>query len=127
MSDRLPCQVCGRLLATTANGLTKPHKRRRGAEDACQGTGYRQARWPVGQFLRHHAGDLWEVVADVGGQWNDYRLVCLAGREEGRELRAHGEYMHRHGWTPVAAPPSSNGPSDDPARETAPLHGIGQP
>lgn len=68
--------------------------------DRCPGSGYRMARWPVGQKLRHHSGDVWEVLEDIGGRYGDYRLGCLAGREKGREMDAHGEYMHRHGWEP---------------------------
>lgn len=76
---RLPCQVCGRSLSVRHDGLVKPHKRRRGG-DYCQGTGYRHARWPEGQRLRHHSGDLWEVVEDQGGQYGDYVMRCIAGR-----------------------------------------------
>lgn len=107
MSERLPCQVCGRSLTVQNNGLTKRHKapgdRGKYAPD-CRGAGYRQARWEPGQELRHHAGDLWLVVGDVKADprfavaGDDYRLRCLQGREEGREMGAHAEYMHRHGW-----------------------------
>lgn len=96
---RLPCQVCGRPLVPKKDGTARCHNyRSRHGRWTCQGSGYRMARWPVGQLLRHHAGDLWEVVEDRGGQWSDYYLRCLRGREEGREMVAHGEYMHRHGW-----------------------------
>lgn len=67
----------------------------------CKGAGYRLARWKPRQQLRHHSGDVWEVVEDRGGRYGDYWLRCLAGREKGREMLAHGEYMHRHGWTPL--------------------------
>lgn len=104
--DRLPCQVCGRWLTTRRDGLTKPHKApgsRDEPHDYCVGTGYRHARWEVGQMLRHHAGDRWLVEANIGGTWGDYRIRCVAGREAGRVMVAHGEYMHRHGWTPIEA------------------------
>ena len=38
-----------------------------------------------------------------GGEWGDYWLECIAGREKGRQMTGHGEYMHRHGWTAVSA------------------------
>lgn len=102
--EHLPCQVCGRSLATRPDGLVKPHKQRRGAEDNCRGAGYRHARWEVGQQLQHHSSGVWEVFDDVGGEYGDYWIRCLSGSEKGRNLMAHGEYMHRHGWTPVETP-----------------------
>lgn len=100
--SRVQCQVCGRMLVPLKSGLHRNHAPRGHHEpySRCQGSGYRAERWPVGQQLHHHAGDRWEVVEDRGGQWGDYYLRCLWGREEGREMVAHGEYMHRHGWQP---------------------------
>lgn len=97
------CEVCGRVVQVLRDGTCRPHKppgHHGWDADHCQGSGYRQARWPVGTLLRHHSGDLWEVDADLAGttRWRDYHLRCLAGREKGREMSAHGEYMHRHGW-----------------------------
>jgi hypothetical protein len=107
-TERRPCQVCGRQLVPKADGLTRNHVRHRGAEDYCGGSGHRQERWPVGQRLRHHAGSVWEVIADLGGTWNDYLLRCvvgtpgwMGGEQVGREMTTHGEYMHRDGWRPV--------------------------
>jgi hypothetical protein len=99
--QRVKCQVCGRMLVPLKSGLHRNHVRHRRAEDWCQGSGYRAERWPVDQLLRHHSGDLWQVLEDRGGQWGDYFLRCLLGREQGRAMVAHGEYMHRHGWTPA--------------------------
>jgi hypothetical protein len=111
LTKRLPCQVCGRMLTVQRDGLTKPHKRTRGSEDYCSGTGYRQARWPVGQRLRHHAGSVWVVEEDRGGENGNYLIRCPDGQkspwrdewieEPGKTIVAHGEYMHRHGWTPI--------------------------
>jgi hypothetical protein len=93
------------------DGTSRTHKARRGSEYACQGAGYRLARWPVGQKLRHHGGSVWTVERDLGGPYGDYLLRCVVGQmgysgqwieQPGKTLRAHGEYMHRHGWTPVA-------------------------
>src|ERR1700761_9438286 len=112
-SKRLPCQVCGRRLTLRRDGLVKPHKHPNcpGWEaDNCDGVGYRHARWPVGQHLRHHAGSVWTVVEDRGGRYGDYLIRCvigtkrrgwIGGEEAGRETVAHGDYMHRHGWTPI--------------------------
>lgn len=106
-TERLPCQVCGARLVPRADGLAPSHRGGR-----CPGRGYRLARWPVGQRLRHHAGSEWEVVEDRGGPLGDYLIRCvvgtkregwIGGEEAGREMVAHGEYMHRHGWTPVEA------------------------
>lgn len=110
----LPCQVCGRRLSLRRNGLVKPHKApgSRGWEaDNCQGVGYRHERWSVGQRLQHHSGSVWVVVEDRGGQYGDYLIRCVVGQRSydgdswieavGNELITHGEYMHRHGWTPV--------------------------
>jgi len=100
MSTRLPCQVCGRHLVPLASGLHRDHRPGHSREpyDRCPGGGYRAERWPVGQHLRHYAGDLWLVVQDRGGEYGDYWICCIAGREKGRAMRAHSEYMHRHGW-----------------------------
>lgn len=120
-SKRLPCQVCGRSLVPLRDGTSRSHTPRRrgtgGREYArCQGSGYRLARWPVGQRLRHHTTGIWEVVEDRAAttRWADYLIRCveptrsLSGdgymEEPGKETVAHGEYMHRHGWTPVADP-----------------------
>jgi hypothetical protein len=94
------CQVCQRMLRPLKSGLHRSHKPHRYGEpySRCQGSGYRAERWPVGQKLWHHSGDLWEIVEDRGGRWGDYYLRCLRGREKGREMVGHGEYMHRHGW-----------------------------
>jgi hypothetical protein len=108
------CLVCGREVQVLRDGTSRRHKRRPNMRniyaDYCQGSGYRNAPWPVGQKLRHHAGDLWEITGSNlpgDGKWHnhwlhmpgDYTLRCIAGREEGREMRAHAEYMHRNGWT----------------------------
>jgi hypothetical protein len=110
-SDRVRCQVCGRQLVPLKSGVHRNHKPSgsRGHDaDYCQGSGYRAARWPVGQRLVHHAGTLWEVIGDRGGPWGDYIVRRLSGgpswineRPVGAEMVAHGEYMHRHGWTPA--------------------------
>lgn len=108
--ERLPCQVCGRRLAPLVDGTSRPHfaRRKRHADDwdrdYCRGAGFRLARWEPGQQLRHHSGDLWQVVEDRGGLYGTYWLRCLAGREKDREMAGHGEYMHRHGWTPIEPP-----------------------
>jgi hypothetical protein len=54
---------------------------------------------------------VWEVVEDrASSRWGDYVIRCvvgtvregwLGGEEAGKSMVAHGEYMHRHGWTPV--------------------------
>lgn len=110
------CEVCGRTIQVLKDGTLRAHKWHRRIGDLCQGSGYRQARWPVGQLLRHHAGDLWEVVEDLAGttRYRDYKLRCLAGREKGRAMNAHGEYMHRHGWTAVASTADSTDPAVQP-------------
>jgi hypothetical protein len=69
--------------------------------ERCAGSGYRLERWKPRQQFRHYSGDVWEIVEDRGGQHGDYFLRCLSGREKGREMVAHGEYMHRDGWTPL--------------------------
>jgi hypothetical protein len=98
-TERLPCQVCGRLLVPLGDGTARNHTYKRRSGWRCQGSGYRLARWPVGQFLRHHSGDIWRVLEDRGGEWGDYYLRCVEGREDGREMVAHGEYMHfRNGF-----------------------------
>ena len=104
--NRLPCQVCGRRLVPLKNGLHREHVV--SPRVRCSGSGYRAARWPVGQRLRHHAGTVWEVVEDRGGRWGDYLLRRLPHpvpdwineRPVGSEMVTHGEYMHRHGWEP---------------------------
>lgn len=110
---RLPCQVCGRSLVPLKDGTSRNHVRHPGAEDYCQGSGYRLARWSVGQRLRHHGGSVWVVREDRdrSSRWGDYLLLCIVGtrswsgdgwlEEPGKMLVAHGEYMHRHGWTPA--------------------------
>jgi hypothetical protein len=112
MPERLLCQVCGRRLVPLKNGLHRNHKLP-GSRDPytrCPGSGYRAARWPVGQHLRHHAGTLWEVIEDRGGRWGDYLVRRLPGgpdwmneRPVGTAMVVHGEYMHRHGWLPAEA------------------------
>jgi hypothetical protein len=59
--------------------------------------------------LRHHSEGVWEIAEDreKSSRWGDYLLRCVArsgisGGEIGKELVTYGEYMHRHGWTPVA-------------------------
>jgi hypothetical protein len=117
------CQVCGREVQVLRDGTSRPHKRRKNARDIyadyCGGSGFRNARWPQGQLLRHHGGDVWEIVAPsliadeqvrrgrgTFPMADDYFLRCLAGREQDREMRAHSEYMHRDGWTAIADAPS---------------------
>lgn len=104
------CEVCGRVVQTLRDGTNRRHKPpgHHGWEaDSCPGSGYRQARWPVGQRLRHHAGSIWLVVEDRCGTtcWRDYLLRCVYrgawGAREPNAMVVHGEYMHRHGWTPV--------------------------
>lgn len=111
-SVRLPCQVCGRLLVPLKDGTSRQHTPYRagtggGEYYRCNGSGYRMARWPVGQRLIHHTGMIWEVIEDRGGRWGDYLIRCvdLNGHQSqyesvGREMVAHGEYLHRHGWWP---------------------------
>lgn len=105
---KLPCQVCGKPLTPRRDGLARPH----GRYGQCRGVGYRLARWSVGQRLRHHTSGVWEIVEDIGGRYGDYLIRCVVGQrsswrkgewieEPGRTLTAHGEYMHRHGWTPA--------------------------
>lgn len=106
--SRLPCQVCGRSLAVRNDGLVKPHKPP-GVSGKyysnCRGTGFRHARWPVGQRLMHHSGSVWRVDEDRGN--GDYLVRCvdtsraISHGEWGREMVAHGEYLHRDGWTPA--------------------------
>lgn len=126
------CEVCGRVVQVFRDGTCRPHKppgHYGWDADHCQGSGYRQARWPVGQLLRHHAGDVWEVAEDRAGTtpWRDYLMRCLQGREKGRVMSAHGEYMHRHGWTAIA-PRSLDGehagspPTESPAEPTGEAH-----
>jgi hypothetical protein len=110
---RVMCQCCRRMLVPLKDGTARNHVRRRGAEDYCQGSGYRLARWEVDQRLRHHSGGVWEIAEDIGGEHGDYLLRCVFGTRSfndpdrwlehpGKTMRTHGEYMHRHGWTPVA-------------------------
>lgn len=107
MTDRMPCQVCGRTLAVRRDGTTKPHNARSRNGHHCQGSRYRHARWPVGQQLVHHAGSVWEVVADLGAWGGAYRLRLVSNPpgdwrtpegEPGMVRTFHGEYMHRDGW-----------------------------
>ena len=109
---RLPCQVCGRALTLRRDGLVKPHKRRKGLgwdADYCRGTSYRHVRWSVGQRLQHYSSGVWIVIEDRDdrSEWGDYLIRCidtlgaLSREEMGREMVTHGEYMHRHGWTPI--------------------------
>jgi len=107
----IDCEVCGRSLSLLGDGKVRHHKRpgRRGAYvDYCSGSGHRQVRWTVGQRLRHHAGSLWAVVEDrKDTPHRDYLVRCLdgaKGNDTGDILVAHGEYMHRDGWTPVEVP-----------------------
>jgi hypothetical protein len=111
MTDRIPCQVCGRRLVPLKSGLTRNHKPRGSHEPhTCQGSGYRAARWPVGQCLRHHAGSLWDVLEDHGRAGSDYLLHLLwkpdwiIERPAGTTMVVHGEYMHRNGWEPADGP-----------------------
>jgi hypothetical protein len=104
---RLPCQVCGRRLVPLRDGTARRHGRYGG----CKGSGYRLARWRVGQRLVHHGGSVWEVADDRGGPDGDYLIVCVNGQRSlfhnewiekpGQARVTHGEYMHRHGWRPV--------------------------
>jgi hypothetical protein len=127
------CQVCGRSVQVLRDGTSRAHKRRSNTRDIwadyCSGSKHRVALWPVGQRLRHHSGDLWEITAanlPGDGKWHngslempgDYLLRCLAGREQSREMRAHAEYLHRHGWNPVASLPET--PPDTAQSEVLP-------
>lgn len=115
MADRVKCQCCGRMLVPLKDGTSRRHfsGRKRHVDDwdrdSCRGSGFRLDRWPVGQRLRHHGGSVWEVVSDFGGPHADYGILCVVGtwngrygEPEGKAQKVHGEYMHRHGWTPVA-------------------------
>lgn len=89
-AERLSCQVCGRRLVPLKDGTSRNHVARPGAEDYCQGSGYRLARCPVGQRLRHHGGSVWEVVEDrervpagpaegaPGARWSRTASTCTA-------------------------------------------------
>ena len=115
MGEPMPCQVCGRLLVPLRDGTSRSHTPRRagtggGEYNRCPGSRYPLARWTVGQRLIHHTGMIWEVVEDQGGPYGNYLIRCvdLNGHDSryesvGREMVAHGEYLHRHGWW--AAPP----------------------
>lgn len=103
MRPRVKCQGCHRMLVPLRDDTARAHNNRRDDGHRCPSSGYRLPRWPVGQRLHHHSGDLWVVDEDRGGAWGDYLLRCLAGREKGRVMVAHGEYMHRHGWTAADA------------------------
>lgn len=103
MADRVKCQGCGRLLVPLRDGTARNHSTRRGSGYRCPSSGYRLARWTVGQKLRHHTSGIWVIDADLGGEYGDYEVRCLTGVEKGRVMVAHGEYMHRHGWTPIGA------------------------
>ena len=113
--SRLPCQVCDRMLSPLKDGTSRPHTPGRagtggGEYHRCSGSGYRLARWEVGQRLHHHAGSVWVVMEDRRGHGyggGDYLLECVigttrpgvvGGEEKGKTEVAHGEYMHRHGW-----------------------------
>lgn len=104
------CEVCGRAVQLRADGTVRAHNRHRHARGdyghRCGGSERRQARWPVSQLLWHHAGDLWVVLEDrvKTTEFRDYLLRCVRGREKGRVMVAHGEYMHRHGWEAVREP-----------------------
>ncbi len=110
-SERLACQVCRRSLAPLKDGTARHHNAHRGAEDYCKGSGFRLARWDVGQHLLHHGGSVWVVDEDRGGPWGDYLIRCVVGtrnwdgdawlEEPGRTKVAHGEYLHRDGWKPI--------------------------
>jgi hypothetical protein len=112
MPERRSCQVCGRPLVALRDGTARRH----GRYGDCQGSGYRLDLWPIGQQLRHYAGSVWEVVdrlpfLGASHHWmTEYVMVCLSdpydsfgGDKAGRRDVFHGEYLHRHGWTPVAA------------------------
>ncbi|HSC20710.1 MAG TPA: hypothetical protein VLC07_03190 [Solirubrobacterales bacterium] len=119
MSVRLPCQVCERPLVPLKDGTSRRHTPGRpgngGGEYArCPGSGYRLARWPVGQRLWHHTTGIWEIVEDRADStpYADYLIRCVKPttgydgnpmEPVGKDLVAHGEYMHRHGWTPAPA------------------------
>lgn len=108
--DRLPCQVCGRPLVPLMDGTARRHGRYGG----CSGSGYRLEPWYIGQRLAHYAGSVWEVVATRpyagrSHEWMvEYTMRCVAdpyktgGRAVGSTDTFHGEYLHRHGWTPIA-------------------------
>lgn len=111
---RIMCQVCRRMLVSRKDGTSRNHYSHRYPatidrydRSYCKGSGYRLARWEVGQKLRHHSGCVWEVVEDRGGRCGDYVIRCLSipqgifERPVGTEMVTHGEYMHRHGWTPL--------------------------
>lgn len=98
--SRLPCQCCARALVAMPDGTSRAHNRKSKAGSRCPGSGYRLARWPEGQELVHHSSGTWVVDTDLGGAFGDYLIRCIAGPENGRQLVAHGEYMHRHGWIP---------------------------
>jgi len=108
-SGRLPCQVCGRQLVPLRDGTSRGHtpvRRGTGGMDGarCKGSGYRLARWPIGQHLQHHTGSVWRIVGDRGRD-GDYLIRCVQESwlegPSGKEMTVHGEYMHRHGWTPL--------------------------
>jgi hypothetical protein len=107
MSERLPCQVCGQQLVPLADGTSRRH----GREGDCPGSGYRLALWPVGQRLRHYAGSVFEVEKIRASQYGgfDYHVRCISdpynttARQPGEPDVFHAEYMHRHGWQPIAA------------------------
>lgn len=106
VSPRTNCEVCGRSLQLLDDQTVRAHKPpgQRGEYGSyCGGSRHRQTRWPVGQRLHHHAGSLWEVVADLSttSPHRDYEIRCVEGRKgniTGDTLIAHGEYMHRDGW-----------------------------
>lgn len=118
MAERIRCQVCGRQLVPRADGTSRHHFARRKLHvdddrDLCSGSGQRLARWHVGQNLQHHSGSRWVVDEDIGGRWGDYLIRCTEASplsppdtddREGRTVRVHGEYLHRHGWVPISVP-----------------------
>jgi hypothetical protein len=80
MSERMLCQVCGRPLVPLKDGTSRQHTPHRagtggGEYYRCPGSGYRMARWPVGQRLIHHTGMVWEVIEARVGHRRDRRWL----------------------------------------------------
>jgi hypothetical protein len=57
-SERVQCQVCGRMLVPLRDGTSRNHRPRRYSDSVdlfdrsyCRGSGYRLARWEPGQQL----------------------------------------------------------------------------
>lgn len=123
MAERIPCQVCRRELVPLRDGTSRRHRAPRSYEpwSACQGSGYRLARWEVGQRLLHHTGSVWVVEEDRDAttKWGDYIVRCIDvsravnDNEDGRVMVAHGEYLHRHGWEPLPAETAQRSESAD--------------